>query len=109
MWQRAIECGLMMKKQTGASFLDLYKAAKGMTKHGGLNIAQAMMAASAPMLIQRAVVEGDGDGGLMATGQVAGRLGDLPTCHDLIDNIIGTAEARLRDLQALPLDAKGAA
>ncbi|MBC7521743.1 MAG: nitronate monooxygenase, partial [Sandarakinorhabdus sp.] len=47
MWMRAIESGLAMKRQTGASFADLYRIARGMTAHGGLSLPQAMMAASA--------------------------------------------------------------
>lgn len=95
MWLRALESALMMKRATGASTTELLAAARAMTSHGGLTLAQAMMAASAPMLIQRAVVEGQPDDGLMATGQVAGRLGDLPTCHDLIEQIVIQARARL--------------
>jgi NAD(P)H-dependent flavin oxidoreductase YrpB (nitropropane dioxygenase family) len=101
MWLRAVESGLAMKKQTGASFADLYRAAKGMTGHGGLSLPQAMMAASAPMLIQRAVVGGDPDNGLMATGVVGGRIKDLPSCQDLIDSIMAEAGTRLSALSAL--------
>lgn len=99
-WRRAIESGLQMKRQTGASFVELFKAAKGMTSHGGLTLPQAMMAASAPMLIQKAVVEGDPDHGLMATGLVAGRLDDLPSCADLVASIETEARARLAALSS---------
>lgn len=99
-WRRAIESGLAMKRQTGASFGELFKAARGMTSHGGLTLPQAMMAASAPMLIQKAVVEGDPDHGLMATGLVAGRLEDLPSCADLIASIETEARARLAALSS---------
>jgi NAD(P)H-dependent flavin oxidoreductase YrpB (nitropropane dioxygenase family) len=99
-WRRAIESGLQMKRQTGASFAELFRAAKGMTSHGGLTLPQAMMAASAPMLIQKAVVEGDPDHGLMATGLVAGRLEDLPNCADLIASIETEARARLAALSS---------
>ena len=95
LWRRAVESGLRMKRQTGASYGDLLKAARGMTSHGGLSLPQAMMAAAAPMMIQRAVVEGDADGGLMATGLVAGRLDDLPSCADLIQSIVTEARARI--------------
>lgn len=101
MWLRAVESGLAMKKQTGASFADLYRAAKGMTGHGGLSLPQAMMAASAPMLIQRAVVGGDPDHGLMATGVVGGRIKDLPSCQELIDSIMAEAGTRVAALSAL--------
>lgn len=99
-WRRAIESGLQMKRQTGASFGELFKAARGMTSHGGLTLPQAMMAASAPMLIQKAVVDGDPDQGLMATGLVAGRLDDLPGCADLVTSIETEARARLAALSS---------
>ncbi len=101
-WRRAIESGLAMKRQTGASFGELFKAAKGMTSHGGLTLPQAMMAASAPMLIQKAVVEGDPDHGLMATGLVAGRLDDLPSCAELLGDIERDARARIAALSSSP-------
>lgn len=101
-WRRAIESGLAMKRQTGASFAELFRAAKGMTSHGGLTLPQAMMAASAPMLIQKAVVEGDPDHGLMATGLVAGRLDDLPDCAELLAGIEREARARLAALSFSP-------
>jgi NAD(P)H-dependent flavin oxidoreductase YrpB (nitropropane dioxygenase family) len=99
LWRRAVESGLQMKRQSGASMGELYRAAKGMTSHGGLSLPQAMMAASAPMLIQKAVVDGDVDNGIMATGLVAGRLGDLPSCRALIDGIEREARSRIASLQ----------
>ena len=95
MWLRALESGMAMKRQTGASFLSLFRSAKAMTSHGGLSLPQAMMAASAPMLIQRAVVDGDAEGGLMATGLVAGRLTNLPSCAELLNQIERDARARI--------------
>lgn len=98
MWLRAIEAGMAMKSQTGASWGDLYRTARGMTTHGGLSLPRAMMAAAAPMLIQRAVVDGDAAHGIMATGLVAGRLIDLPRCADLADQIEAEALARIAAL-----------
>lgn len=101
MWKRAIEAGLAMKRQTGASFSELLRAARGMTSHGNLSLPQAMMAAAAPMLIQKAVVGGDTENGLLATGLVGGRLGDLPSCADLLTSIEKDARARLAALRGL--------
>ncbi|MEI6457386.1 MAG: nitronate monooxygenase [Pseudomonadota bacterium] len=98
---RALHAAWKLKAQTGASFKDLYRAARGMTGHGGLTWGQALMAASAPMLIQKAVVEGCPDDGLMATGLVAGRLRDVPTCLELIDRIMTEATTRLTALGQL--------
>lgn len=101
LWCRAVESGLQMKRQTGASVGELLASARGMTSHGGLSLPQAMMAAAAPMLIQRAVVSGDADGGLMATGLAAGRLADLPGCAELIETIVAEAHGRLSALANL--------
>jgi NAD(P)H-dependent flavin oxidoreductase YrpB (nitropropane dioxygenase family) len=104
-WRRAVESGLKLKRRTGASFAELLRSAKGMTSHGGLSLPQAMMAASAPMLIQKAVVEGDADEGLMASGLVAGRIADLPTCKELVESIVADARGRIAVLTGEPLSA----
>ena len=101
MWLRAIEAGMAMKKQTGASWMDFIKSARGMTAHGAMPLKQAMMAATMPMLIQKAVVEGDIEQGVMATGVVGGRIGEIPTCQELVDRIVAEAHERLAALAAM--------
>ena len=79
-----------------ASTGDMIKSARGMMGHGSdTSFAQALMGATAPVFIQRATVEGKPDEGVMATGQVAGRLTDLPSCEELISRIVAEAEAAL--------------
>lgn len=95
MWLRAFEAGAAMKRQTGASWLHFIKAAKGMTGHGDVPLKQAMMAATMPMLIQKAVVDGDIENGVMATGVVGGRISEIPTCQELVTRIMAEAEQRL--------------
>jgi NAD(P)H-dependent flavin oxidoreductase YrpB (nitropropane dioxygenase family) len=109
MWLRAAGSALAMRNETGQSFGDLLRAANGMRNHGGLTLAQAMMAASAPMLIQRAVVAGDPDHGLMATGLVAGRIADLPSCQELVDRIVQEALERIAALTGTSEVWRGAA
>lgn len=98
MWLRAFEAGRAMKRQTGASWLDFIKAARGMTGHGAMPLKQAMMAATMPMLIQKAVVDGDIEHGVMATGVVGGRIAEVPSCAELLDRIEAEARARLAAL-----------
>ncbi len=109
MWKRAMEAGLEMKRQTGMNWGEVIATAKAMTAHGEMPLAQAIMAAAAPMMIQRAVVEGDAENGLMATGLVAGRLNDLPSCAELLANIEQEARARISALQILPGTGRGTA
>jgi NAD(P)H-dependent flavin oxidoreductase YrpB (nitropropane dioxygenase family) len=88
-----------MKQLTGASVGDMLGAARGMMGHGSeTSFAQALMGATAPVFIQRATVEGKPDEGVMATGQVAGRLTDLPSCEELISRIVKEAEEALDKL-----------
>ena len=101
MWLRAFESGLAMKKQSGASWLDMLRSARAMTAHGAMPLKQAIMAANMPMLIQKAVVDGDIEHGVMATGVVGGRINDIPSCQDLVDRIVAEAHARLAALAAL--------
>jgi len=101
MWLRAFEAGREMKRQTGASWLHFIKAARGMTGHGDVPLKQAMMAATMPMLIQKAVVEGDIEHGVMATGVVGGRIAEIPTCQELVTRIVAEAHERLAALAAL--------
>ncbi len=58
-----------------------------MLKGDKLTIAQTMMAANSPVIIQKAMVEGKPNRGAMPSGQVAGLIVDLPTCGDLIEQI----------------------
>ncbi|TWB18391.1 NAD(P)H-dependent flavin oxidoreductase YrpB (nitropropane dioxygenase family) [Nitrospirillum amazonense] len=106
MWLRALESGLALKRQTGAGWGELLHTVRGMTGHGGLRLDQALMAASAPMLIQKAVVEGKPDEGVMATGIVGGRLTEIPTCQALMDRIVAEARERLAALCPAPVDSR---
>jgi NAD(P)H-dependent flavin oxidoreductase YrpB (nitropropane dioxygenase family) len=101
-WLAALSAGLAMQRATGASWPQLLKTAQRMRSHGGLSLSQAMRAAAAPALIQRAVVGGDAKGGLMATGQVAGRIEDLPSVAELLAGIEREARARIAALTAAP-------
>ncbi len=109
MWLRAMEAGLAMKKQTGASWLDFVKSARGMTAHGAMPLKQAMMAATMPMLIQKAVVDGDIEHGVMATGVVGGRIDEIPTCEQLVNRIVDQAHERLAALAMMGRETASAA
>jgi len=102
-WYRALQAGLLLKRETRASWGELWRSAQGMRGHGGLSLSQAMMAAAAPMLLQTAMVKGDPERGVMSSGVVGGRIDDLPSCQELIARMIDDAAKRL---QALTLISK---
>jgi hypothetical protein len=74
-----------------------------MIHEGDLTFGQALTAAIAPVLFQRSMLAGDPDEGLMATGLIAGRLADLPSCDELVQRIVREADERLAAL-GVPVD-----
>jgi nitronate monooxygenase len=59
------------------------------------------MAANAPMLLQRAMVDGRPAEGVMSAGQVAALIGRLDSCRDVIDGIVVQACERRAALAAM--------
>ena len=98
MWLRAFEAGRQMKAQTGASWPQMIRSARQMTAHGDMPLAQAMLSAAAPMLIQKAVVDGDTSKGALATGTVSGRIEGILTCEALVSGIVSEARERIAAL-----------
>jgi len=60
-----------------------------------------VMAANTPMLLKAGLVEGNTDAGVLASGQVAGIVEDLPSCAELIDAIVTDAVKHLQSAAAL--------
>lgn len=70
-------------------------------RHGKeLTWSQVVMAANTPMLLKAGLVEGNTDAGVLASGQVAGIIEDLPTCAQLIEAIVSDAIAHLQQASA---------
>lgn len=82
------------KARTGMSFGHMLRTAF-IALEDRDSMAQALMAANSPVLIQRAMVEGQPDEGVLPAGQVAAVLTDLPTVAELINRIVAEAEGRL--------------
>jgi NAD(P)H-dependent flavin oxidoreductase YrpB (nitropropane dioxygenase family) len=91
----ALRNAFELKRVTGASLSEMLRSARAMTRSGEMSLGQALLAANSPVLLKRAVVQGHPAEGIMASGQVAGRLGDLPSCAELVERIVREAEARL--------------
>jgi len=71
-------------------------------RHGKeLTWSQVVMAANTPMLLKAGLVEGNTDAGVLASGQVAGILDDLPSCAELVESIVSEAVKHLRAAAAL--------
>ncbi|MGC5024590.1 NAD(P)H-dependent flavin oxidoreductase [Tsukamurella sp. DT100] len=86
---------------TGVSWKGLVGEGLAMKKSGDRSWSQLMMSANTPMLLRAGLVEGNTDAGVLASGQVAGIIDDLPTVADLIERIVADAESRLDELARL--------
>ncbi|MFF7201013.1 NAD(P)H-dependent flavin oxidoreductase [Streptomyces sp. NPDC008141] len=96
---RAVRHAAGFRKLSGLSWSRMLRDGLAM-KHGReLSWSQVLLAANTPMLLRASMVEGRTDLGVMASGQVAGVIDDLPTCAELVDRVM--AEAR-QVLDALP-------
>ncbi|CAM3152829.1 NAD(P)H-dependent flavin oxidoreductase [Tsukamurella hominis] len=86
---------------TGVSWKGLVGEGLAMKKSGDRSWSQLMMSANTPMLLRAGLVEGNTDAGVLASGQAAGIIDDLPTVADLISRIVADAESRLDELARL--------
>ena len=96
----ALRNGLAFRKHTGASVISLLKSAIAMSRSDDMTAAQAIMSANAPMIIQKAMVDGEPARGVLPSGQVAGVIDSLLSCEELISAIVTEAEQRLQALAA---------
>lgn len=96
---RALQNGIKYKSQTGISIGQTIMTAWNMATKSDMTLGQTMMAGNAPMIIQKAMVEGKPDEGVLPSGQIAGLINDLPSCVNIISNIIVDAENRLAQLE----------
>lgn len=94
-WLLAVRSGLAYRRHTGLGLGQLLGSALKMRRDGGLTAAQSLMAANAPMVIQKAMVEGLPAEGVLPAGQVAAGIDSLPGCAELIEQIVLDAEQRL--------------
>jgi NAD(P)H-dependent flavin oxidoreductase YrpB (nitropropane dioxygenase family) len=85
------------KKMSGMTWRSMIRDGLAMRHGKELTWSQVVMAANTPMLLKAGLVEGNTDAGVLASGQVAGIIGDLPSCAELIDSIVSDA---IKHLQA---------
>ncbi|MCY1358712.1 Nitronate monooxygenase [compost metagenome] len=94
----ALRSALAYRKHSGASLAQLLGSALKLGGSDGLSAAQTLMAANAPMVIQKAMVDGQPAEGVLPAGQIAASIDSLPGCAELIDNIVRQAEQCLAGL-----------
>ncbi|MGP3928476.1 NAD(P)H-dependent flavin oxidoreductase [Nonomuraea sp. KM88] len=95
---RAVVNGARFRRLSGLSWAGLIREGRRMRRGRELTWAQVLQAANTPVLLRAAMVDGRADLGVMASGQVVGVIGDLPSCRELIERVMAEAEATLARL-----------
>ncbi|MFX1677065.1 nitronate monooxygenase [Paraburkholderia sp. A2WS-5] len=97
----ALRTAQAWRKQNGLSLAQMVSIGVKALREHGYTASQTLMAANAPYLIQRAIVEGQPDEGVLPGGQAAAMIGAIEPCETVILRIVHEACERLDALAAL--------
>ncbi|SOD87284.1 nitronate monooxygenase family protein [Streptomyces sp. Ag109_G2-15] len=89
------------RRLSGLTWRQLVRDGQALRHGKELSWSQVLLAANTPMLLKSAMVDGRTDLGVMASGQVAGVIDDLPSCAELVERIVKEAEGVLEQLDGL--------
>lgn len=94
----ALNSARKWKTQTGMTTGHMIKTFFSAIKDDPSAMSQVIMAANQPILLQRSMVEGFPDEGILPSGQVAAAIDRLQSCEEIIQEIASEAEACLQRL-----------
>jgi NAD(P)H-dependent flavin oxidoreductase YrpB (nitropropane dioxygenase family) len=100
----AVRNAAKFKKMSKMTWPSMIRDGLAMRHGQELTWSQVVMAANTPMLLKAGLVEGNTDAGVLASGQVAGIIEDLPSCAELIEAIVAEAVKHLQSAAALAQD-----
>jgi NAD(P)H-dependent flavin oxidoreductase YrpB (nitropropane dioxygenase family) len=95
---QAVRRAAGLKRISGLSWSRMVRDGLAMRHGKDLSWSQVLLAANTPMLLKASLVDGRTDLGVMASGQVAGVIEDLPSCAQLVGRLMKEAK---RTLEAL--------
>ncbi|MEV8474240.1 nitronate monooxygenase [Streptomyces sp. NPDC051173] len=95
---RAARHAFAFREVSGLGPVRILREGVAMRRDAELTWSQVLLAASTPMLLRAAMVDGRTDAGVMASGQVAGVIDDLPSCGELVERVVSEASEVLASL-----------
>ncbi|MFF4701716.1 NAD(P)H-dependent flavin oxidoreductase [Streptomyces sp. NPDC001288] len=98
---RAVRHAAVFRRLSGLTWRQLARDGLALRHGKDLSWSQLLLAANTPMLLRSAMVDGRTDLGVMASGQVAGVIDDLPSCAELVARVMEEADEVVRELAAL--------
>lgn len=97
----ALSLALQWKAQTGMTMQHALGVLWQALREDPSSVAQTVMAANAPMLLQRSMVDGKPEEGVMSAGQVAALIGRLDSCEQVITGMVAQACEKRAALNAM--------
>ena len=97
----AVNLALQFKAQTGMTTQHAMGVMWKGFREDPSSAAQTVMAANAPMLLQRSMTDGKPAEGVMSAGQVAALIGKLDSCEQVISGIVAKACERRAALNTM--------
>jgi NAD(P)H-dependent flavin oxidoreductase YrpB (nitropropane dioxygenase family) len=98
---RSARSASAFRRASGQTWPELIREGRAMRGGTGMTWGQVLMAANTPVLLRAAMADGRPEAGLMPAGQVTGLIDDLPSCAELIAQIMTEAEERLSSMAGL--------
>lgn len=103
----ALNSARKWQAQTGMSTMHMLRTFIRAVKEDPSTLSQVVMAANQPVLLQHSMVDGRPAEGILPSGQVAAAIENLPSCGELINEIVKEANECLDRLFARHADAAG--
>ncbi|MFJ9738043.1 NAD(P)H-dependent flavin oxidoreductase [Streptomyces sp. NPDC101166] len=88
---RAVRHAARFRRLSGLGWGQMVREGLALRHGKDLSWSQVLLAANTPMLLRSAMVDGRTDLGVMAAGQVAGVIEDLPSCAELVERLMAEA------------------
>ena len=99
---RGARSAVVFQRLSGTPWRDIVREGLAMRRAHGLKWEQVLLAANTPAMLHAAMVQGRTDYGIMATGQVAGVIDDLPSVEELIERVMAQATQVCQELAGGP-------
>jgi len=96
----ALRSALALRRTLGLGYREYLTAGFALKRSEGLSWTQALLTAHAAEVYRVGVLEGDQETGVLASGQVTGRIVDIPSIAELIDRIVVEADETMRRIVA---------
>ncbi|MFJ5777234.1 NAD(P)H-dependent flavin oxidoreductase [Streptomyces sp. NPDC093094] len=97
---QAVRRAAGLRGLSGVTWRRMVRDGRALRRGKDLTWSQVLLAANTPMLLRASMVDGRTDLGVMASGQVAGVIDDLPSCAGLVERVMAQAEEIVAALSA---------